>query len=825
MRWTVFASPVAAALLVTAGATAQTYDFVPLPGGAVTDLAYDPHTPGFVFAAVHGVGIYKSTDGGTTFEARPLPEVRAHEPRQLLPSTAEAGVVLVCDPNLEAHSSGGSNVYRSADEGETFTAVLTMGGVGCTALAESHTAGTYYAASGTTPKLVLYRSTDSGATWQMTALTSPSALFTDLVISALVELPSGRLVFGLEDSIFGSDGTGALAYSDDGVTLTQVTGPQFAVQDVAFNGTDTLFAFEGSVSDPYLWQSSDGATFARQTFGTGSDSSSPYTKIKYVPGHDTFLCLGGGRIIESSNRADGYQFGAGHALGGVGAANQLTDLSTMAGDPGDPNGFLVGEAAGGYGIVRGRGDPQTWALATGIGAARFDFALYDTTTGYQYLASSAGRVLFAEAGAASAREVFSGRFSAYEPITAMAYDLADPKHIVLGTKYGDGLDEEPRLLELADAVAAPNDKRDGQHAAWTPSADPMPAMVGASLAALLVDGMTRYVGYTSSTTGQYLYRSHDGGATYEQLSLLTDSGVTVLARDPTNPNVLYAGGGGDFTVAAAGTKGLFRSVDAGDTWTQLASDTKLATFHVSRIAIDPDHPDHVWAAGVGNAYFIWQTLDGGTTFTDITPLSSSSFTDIAYSASLGHLVVAMDDGVFTSNPSNGALTSLTTLYGQPLALYPDARGIATSGGLYVASDLVGVAGAGGASGAGDGSGGDTGLAGRGGTNGSGGSANSGAGTSVGGSVSVGGGVSVGASSSTGGGAGQGGSSESGAGGGAGASGGTGTSGGSGGSSSKETSGCACHVGRDGENAGGALVFAFLALVGVRRRRTLRLRNA
>src|SRR3954468_12606508 len=193
----VLASPVGAALLVTAGAAAQTLEFVPIAGGAVSDLAYDPHTPGLVFAAVHGVGIYKSTDAGTTFAARALPEVRAHSPRQVLPSNAEAGTVLVCEPNLDSSSSKANNVFRSTDGGETFAAVLSMGGNGCTALAESRTAGAHFAASGTTPKVVLYRSTDSGATWEKSALTNPNTLFSGSGIASLVELPSGRLVFAL----------------------------------------------------------------------------------------------------------------------------------------------------------------------------------------------------------------------------------------------------------------------------------------------------------------------------------------------------------------------------------------------------------------------------------------------------------------------------------------------------------------------------------------------------------------------------------------------------------------------------------------------------
>jgi hypothetical protein len=805
----VLASPVGAALLVTAGAAAQTFEFVPIAGGAVSDLAYDPHTPGLVFAAVHGVGIYKSTDAGTTFAARALPEVRAHSPRQVLPSNAEAGIVLVCEPNLDSSSSKANNVFRSADGGETFAAVLSMGDNGCTALAESRTAGTYFAASGTTPKVVLYRSTDSGATWEKSALTNPNTFASGRGIASFVELPSGRLVFALASGPdFGTVGSGALAYSDDGATLTPVTGPQFAVPDIAFNGTDTLLAFEAETGDPYLWQSADGATFSRASFADGAGAYSPYQKLRYVPARDTYLSLTSDRVLQSTTHADSYKF-SGNPIGGVGSPNQVTYFTTMAADPDDANGFLLGEAPGGYGVVRGQGNPRTWAVAAGIAAARLDFALYDATTGYQYLASAAGRVFFADAGAARARQVFRGKFSDYEPVTAMAYDLADSKRIVLGTRYGDGVSEQPRLLELSDAVAAPNDSGDGQHAAWTRSVDPMPPMDGDSITALIIDGMTRYVGYTgayNSTAGERLYRSRDGGATYEQLPLRTDQGVSVLVRDPTNPDVLYAGGGGDFTQAEAGTRGLFKSTDAGDSWTQVAPDPKLANLHVSRIALDPDHPDHLWMAA-GNGSALWQTLDGGTTFTDITPVSGSSLTDITYSASLGSLVLALENGVFTRDPNTAALTSLTDLYGQPLALYPDARGIATSAGLYVASDLLGMAGAGGASEAGGSSGEGAGTGGRAGTNDKGGSANSGASQGVGGSVSIGG--SSGRAGSAASGAGR-----------AGASGGR-TSGTSeentGGSTTKKTSGCACHVGRCDSDGGGALFLALLGLMRVRRR--------
>jgi len=64
-----------------------------------------------------------------------------------------------------------------------------------------------------------------------------------------------------------------------------------------------------------------------------------------------------------------------------------------------------------------------------------------------------------------------------------------------------------------------------------------------------------------------LYRSTDGGATWEQLTLAAGVtwGVTTLAVDPRNPSVLYAGG--DNGGSSGG--GLQRSTDGGSEWTPL----------------------------------------------------------------------------------------------------------------------------------------------------------------------------------------------------------------------------------------------------------------
>src|ERR1700760_4304570 len=91
-----------AVLVWSTGAHAQGLELTraPLQGGNVADLAYDPNTKGLVYAAVAGPGLYVSKDGGLTFQERPLPGEFRHEPRMVLASRSDKGLLLVCEPSV-----------------------------------------------------------------------------------------------------------------------------------------------------------------------------------------------------------------------------------------------------------------------------------------------------------------------------------------------------------------------------------------------------------------------------------------------------------------------------------------------------------------------------------------------------------------------------------------------------------------------------------------------------------------------------------------------------------------------------------------------------
>lgn len=100
-----------------------------------------------------------------------------------------------------------------------------------------------------------------------------------------------------------------------------------------------------------------------------------------------------------------------------------------------------------------------------------------------------------------------------------------------------------------------------------------------------------------------VFRSRNGGETWEKILYRDeDTGAIDLVVDPSNPDVLYASMlelrrfPWGFRSAGPGT-GLHKSVDGGDSWTELTGNAGLPTGPLGRIglAVSPVRPDRVWA--------------------------------------------------------------------------------------------------------------------------------------------------------------------------------------------------------------------------------------
>ncbi len=98
-----------------------------------------------------------------------------------------------------------------------------------------------------------------------------------------------------------------------------------------------------------------------------------------------------------------------------------------------------------------------------------------------------------------------------------------------------------------------------------------------------------------------IFRSRDGGINWEPI--FDDQPVAAigsLAVDPVNTNVIWAGTGETFIRSNVLTgNGIYKSVDGGDTWQQLGLEK---TGRIGRIVVDPLDPDTVFVAAMGHAY-------------------------------------------------------------------------------------------------------------------------------------------------------------------------------------------------------------------------------
>ena len=130
----------------------------------------------------------------------------------------------------------------------------------------------------------------------------------------------------------------------------------------------------------------------------------------------------------------------------------------------------------------------------------------------------------------------------------------------------------------------------------------------------------------SSSWGDGVYKSMDGGATWTNMGLEDTHHIGRVRIHPTNPNIVY--------VAALGhlwgpneQRGVFKTTDGGKTW----KNTKFISENTGFVdlAMDPESPDTLYAAayqrrrrafgfnGGGPESGLYKTTDGATTWTKL----------------------------------------------------------------------------------------------------------------------------------------------------------------------------------------------------------------
>ena len=184
-------------------------------------------------------------------------------------------------------------------------------------------------------------------------------------------------------------------------------------------------------------------------------------------------------------------------------------------------------------------------------------------------------------------------------------------------------------------------------------------------------------------TDNGLYRSQDRGASFERLdSPMNALHVWKVALDPVDPDTIFAG-----TRPSA----LFRSHDGGQTWEKLAVDMadecpNVRIPRVTSLVVDPSDHNIIWAGIEVDG--VRRSLDGGKTWTRITDgLRDPDIHDIRVSAAASKTVLTSTPWeIFASADAGESWQRLEVgkHFGQPyycrgLALKEDAPGVIFAG--------------------------------------------------------------------------------------------------------------------------------------------------
>lgn len=149
--------------------------------------------------------------------------------------------------------------------------------------------------------------------------------------------------------------------------------------------------------------------------------------------------------------------------------------------------------------------------------------------------------------------------------------------------------------------------------------------------------------------------------------------VGAVAVAPSDPNVIYVGTGeADMRSDIQHGDGMYKSVDAGKTWSHIGLDD---TRQIGRIVIDPKNPNVVYVAALGHQYGpnaergVFKSVDGGKTWSKVLYKNENT----------GAIDLAMDP----TNP-NVLFASLWQTRRPPWNVYPPSNG--PGSGLYKTTD-------------------------------------------------------------------------------------------------------------------------------------------
>jgi photosystem II stability/assembly factor-like uncharacterized protein len=542
-----------------------------LTSRGITSLVVDPREPKTLYLSTNDWrGVLRSTDGGESWEDYDTTGEMYGAVLQVLAFTpADGGALLAgtADGRILKHRTDGGNWEA--------TFGLSQGSVN-TIIVASWDGMRIYAG---TDRGIVLRSTDAGENFDILGQVSDGQNV-QFRIASIAALPSDPAV--VYACAFGNGGYTLWRSPDSGQHWDIVPGiglPRTGAGLSILPGASHLM-FIASTGEGLFTSEDDGKTWRKEAF---SAPLAPITSLAVSPQSEGPVYAASGASIYASN--DGHLKDWSY---GVGLRAQI--VRAVVADPGDPNTAYAGVLLlGEWSVFVTHDGGQTWA-PTDI--PEITPGVPDTTA------------------------------------LAVAGEPDKPATVYAGTS-GCGLLRSDDGGKSWDTY--------GRDDCGQVTASGMPA----DIAHLAVSPNNRDALFAA--TGQRFYASPDGGRTWASWSIPLSSSITGIAADPIDTHTVYM---------TTGSDGVWRSNDSGANWKRCEV-AGIGKAELASIAAIPGKRGHL-VIGATNGE-VWMTTDGGTAWHSIREnLAVSSISTIATSAAFdgGILAGSAVDGLarFTPNP-------------------------------------------------------------------------------------------------------------------------------------------------------------------------------
>jgi photosystem II stability/assembly factor-like uncharacterized protein len=577
--------------IVYAGTTSNVYKSVnggitwiaisaALDNHRIYNIAIDPEMPTTLYVGTDYPVVFKSTDGGKTWNALNVSKAQ---------DLSFPG--LIVDPvkpsTLYAYTYY-EGFMNSTDGGKNWNLIHTvLSDVGVNVLVSDPVkTATLYA--GTVSGI--YKSTDGGANWSGINSGLPTESYEDVVYPigvntlATAAADPQTLYAGTDQGIFRS--------IDDGTSWTDVnTGlPELTINTLAIDPADPHTLYAGTYAS-HLANSTSGGKVYKSTDGGKSwnlvymDSSSKSINVIAIdPIKPNILFLGTGKSFEKS--IDGGRNWI-SCLSGI----TNTWINVLAYDPSIPNRLYMAEGDNVLyqSIIGSRkwNKVHTFVDATQVFSLAIDMDAHTTL----YAGTDNGVYKSTDRGSTWRAASHGSSIPQGDYVGSLAIDPVRPTVLYAGT-LGDGV---YKSMDGGKSWFALNTG----------------CVKNARVYQIAVTPQMPNVIYAATNI---ICKSTDGGESWSAVSKgLPGSLSDTIAIDPDSPMTLYAGTFG----------GIFKSTDGGANW--IAINHGLPIEIVASIVIDPTRPNRIYASIYGHG--VYKSVDSGGSWS---PMNDGLRSDTAF---------------------------------------------------------------------------------------------------------------------------------------------------------------------------------------------------